>query len=111
MWACPMTHCTSARVRFGSRTILLAALCLRSCRVQFAPSSWLAREKTIRGRVVLQRAERPSQRPPQRLRRVLGDHAAQFLLVEPQPHERIGGVRKVLESLAALADHADRLVL
>jgi integrase len=37
----------TASVRSGSRSIRLAALCRRSCRVQFAPSSWLTPVNTI----------------------------------------------------------------
>ena len=45
----PVTRrCCSARVRCGSRTILLAALCRRSCNVQFAPSIRLTRVNVIR---------------------------------------------------------------
>jgi len=38
------------------------------------------------------------------------DQVQHLLLVEPQPDERIRRGRQVLQRLAALADHADRLV-
>ena len=63
------------------------------------------------GRVVGQRPERPAQRPPHRLVRPSGNQAEHFLLVEAQPHECVCRCGQVLQSPAALTDHADRLLL
>ena len=63
------------------------------------------------GRVVGQRPERAAQRPPHRLVRPSRDQVQHLLLVEAQPDERVRRGGQVLQRPAALADHADRLLL
>jgi hypothetical protein len=63
------------------------------------------------GGVVCQRPERTAQSPPQCLLRPFRDQVPRLLLVEPQPHERVGRGRQPLQRPAALADHTDHLLL
>jgi hypothetical protein len=63
------------------------------------------------GRVVGQRPERLAQCPPHRLGWPARDEVQHLVLVEPQPDKRVSRGRQVLQCPAALADHADCLVL
>ena len=60
-------------------------------------------------RVVGQRPGRTPGRPPQRLPPARGDQPGHLDLVEPQPHERVGGRRQLLQLAGALPDHRDQL--
>jgi hypothetical protein len=60
-------------------------------------------------RVIGQRPDRAPQRPPQRLPAPTGDQPGHLHLIEPQPHERVGGSRQLLQMAGALAHHSDQL--
>ena len=59
--------------------------------------------------MVGQRPHRTAQRPPQRLAPAFRDEAFHLHLVEPQPHERVGGRGQFLQLAGALAGHRDHL--
>ena len=60
-------------------------------------------------RVIGQRPERPAQSPPQRLPAAAGQLALHLQLIQPQPHERIGRGRQLLQLPGPLAHHGDQL--
>ena len=60
-------------------------------------------------RVIGQRPGRAARGPPQRLPLPAGDQPGHLHLIQPQPHERIGGGRQLLQRTGALADHGDQL--
>ena len=62
------------------------------------------------GSVIGQQAERPAERPPQRLVPARRDLALHLGLVEAQPYERVRGRRQPLHGPRSLPDHRDQLL-
>lgn len=62
------------------------------------------------GGVVAELPERPAQGPPQGFVAAGGHQAVELSLIEPQPYERIGGRRQLLDGPGALPDYDDQLL-
>jgi hypothetical protein len=58
-------------------------------------------------RVKGQRPDRAPRRPPQWLTPPLGDQFRHVHLIEPQPHERVGGGRQLLQLAGTFPDDRD----